>query len=339
MPTFKKQMRLGLCLMALVGTTAWASEASNDAAASAPVAVATPQPDWHFDESDHVVIPFNLVNNRIIISAVINGKANQKLIFDTGSRLLIDSSALADPGATAQTSLQVSGLGGGKQDAGRVSGLDITLGNLHINRQVALSADISRIGETDAIGWIGTDLLSKFVVSINFDTQQLTLSRPDTFHYDGSARAIPLRWRSHHLLAKAAFDKGAEGEWVLSTGASNNVLVGSAFVQQFDLFNRLTTTREYRTGEGVGGYLFGRSATVETFQFGGYAMPPIGAALSSMKSGGLANDKVAGNIGIGVLKRFNITLDAPHKVLYLQPNTHFHDADDFAIPARALHQG
>ena len=176
------------------------------------------------------------------------------------------------------------------------------------------------------IGLIGTDLLERFVVKVDFDHKQLLLYKPDTWHYEGPAQPQALT-DAVGLLAMAGTLEGDPVSLLVDTGSSTNLIMNAPFVREHNLFNRLRCTRERPLAEGVGGLIFGRRAAVDTLVLNGVTLPTLGIDLTSMRSAVLADTSLSGVLGLGALKRFNLVLDMPQRRIYLEPNSHFHDAD------------
>jgi membrane-associated protease RseP (regulator of RpoE activity) len=101
------------------------------------------------------------------------------------------------------------------------------------------------------------------------------------------------------------------------------------FAEKHDLVARLNANVEGVTGWGVGGPAKGLLARVKTLHLGAVAVQNSVAELSLQTHGSFISPYVAGNVGAGVLKRFNITFDYPHQQLVFERNANYDKPDTF----------
>ena len=297
--------------------------------------------DWAFtDGADHAVVPFKLDHDTMEIPVAINGRPGYNLQFDTGADFVIKDSAIKPLHLKTTPSGSHGGMGGSETEAGISEPVDISMGNLQLKQWRATTLDMGRMegwGAQDEhwLGLIGSDLLERFVVKVDFDRSELWLYRPGTYQYQGSSKPITLT----SAFGRLAIPAQVEGDWgsfLVDTGDEGNLTLNAPFVRSHNLFNRLRCTRERVLAEGVGGQVFGRRASIETFTLDGVSVPSFGADLVSMRKGITASDTIAGVLGLGILRRFNLTIDLPEKRIYLERNSHFHDADTSPVSMAEL---
>jgi membrane-associated protease RseP (regulator of RpoE activity) len=119
---------------------------------------------------------------------------------------------------------------------------------------------------------------------------------------------------------------GIEGEFEVDTGSRSSLTLMRPFAEAHGLTEKYHATRNVIVGYGVGGPTRGLLFRPETLTIGSLQLhAPVGN-LQIEKTGAAADPRSAGNIGGGVWRRFTLTLDYGHQLLYLQPN------DDFAAP-------
>ncbi|WP_421775165.1 aspartyl protease family protein [Gracilimonas sp.] len=136
-----------------------------------------------------VVIPFELVNNLIIIEARINGSVPLKLIVDTGvSNVLITSLPNGEEISLRSTrTVTLSGLGEGdpieafyaernRLNIGTVEGTNVEV--LFLKKDIF---NLSAFMGTYVHGLIGYDLFSKFAVEIDYIAKKIILYKPEEF--------------------------------------------------------------------------------------------------------------------------------------------------------------
>ena len=150
-----------------------------------------------------VTIPFELVNNLIIIEASINGSVPLKLIVDTGvGNILVTSLPNGEEiFLKSSRTVTLSGLGEGEPveafyaaqnqlDIGRINGSNVEV--------LFLKEDIFKLSSfmgTYVHGLIGYDLFSEFAVEINYLSKELILYDPEEF--EDKFRDLPNHRRWH----------------------------------------------------------------------------------------------------------------------------------------------
>lgn len=79
-------------------------------------------------------------------------------------------------------------------------------------------------------------------------------------------------------------------------------------------------------GYGLSGSIYGKRSKIESFSFGNYEFKDINTAFpdsTAVLSGGIKQVLKDGIIGAGILKRFDLVIDYPDKLLYYRPNGFF----------------
>ncbi len=128
-----------------------------------------------------VVVPFRYSNNQIIVKVGLNGKGFYDFILDTGaSQCLIDKAAASAIGHYSNESFNVT-------SASKAIPLNFTtlsqveIGSVKLHNVSALVTDLSvfkpAFGETPA-GLLGANVLSRFLITIDYKNKQLILSDP-----------------------------------------------------------------------------------------------------------------------------------------------------------------
>ena len=95
------------------------------------------------------------------------------------------------------------------------------------------------------------------------------------------------------------------------------------------LLARYGANVESVTGWGVGGAQRGYPARLGSLQLGDLHVDGIAADLFAGDKGSFANPDIGGNIGGGVLRRFTVAFDYANRRMYLKPNAHFGEFDNF----------
>jgi len=127
-----------------------------------------------------VVVPFEAQAFHIFVPARVNGGARQWLVLDTGADL-----SFVTHGLRAASSIQTSGSGGSVQ-AGMAANVDLRLGAVRVPLKVmgiSPESGFSALWGRSFDGVVGYDVISRFVVRIDWTRRRLTLYDPERFRY------------------------------------------------------------------------------------------------------------------------------------------------------------
>lgn len=155
-----------------------------------------------------ITIPFEEVNNLIIIKASVNGSVPLKFILDTGVGSTIITSL---PGGeeiylTHTRTVSLSGLGEGEaveafySDANQLRIGDVVGQNLEI---LFLKEDIFKLSSfmgTNVHGIIGYDLFNNFAVEVNYISNELDLYDPELFNRKFERLAKHRLWHRYPII-------------------------------------------------------------------------------------------------------------------------------------------
>ncbi len=202
------------------------------------------------------------------------------------------------------------------------SGLTVRLPGLALRDQAAfitpVSANFAKLFEGED-GVISGTLFSRFVVRIDFETKELTLSAPEDFEYRGKGQELELTPFgvgaytlpcSLHMgngdifvvnpvldlggLQPLVFFRGARGDLPLPEGA-----------------------RPESLGAGWNGHL----GAVPEVRIGEFALRNVPTGYTEAE--GKLGPDCEGLLGPGIFARFHVTFDYSRRRLFLEPNRHF----------------
>jgi hypothetical protein len=131
---------------------------------------------------------------------------------------------------------------------------------------------------------------------------------------------------------------GIAGKFDIDTGSRSSLDLLGPFVKKHDLVNHYGAKVEAVTGWGVGGAARSLLTRAKVLKLCGVEIDYPVTELSLQKKGSFTSEYVAGNVGAGVLKRFNITFDYPNQKLIFERNANFADADVFDRSGMWLNQ-
>ncbi|MFC5526406.1 aspartyl protease family protein [Rhodanobacter ginsengisoli] len=269
-----------------------------------------------------VTVPFELLNNHIYLRASIDGKPPVRMIFDTGATDILDAGHAKALAIGMSGALPAQGIGDKVASYGLAKVGSISIGGLTLRNQVFGVVDLSpilRVEDADASGLVGYEFAKRTVLTVDYANRKLIFRKPGTFHPPAGVPAIPFSFHFHSPLVKAAID-GISGQFELDTGARTGLVIMGPFARNHDLMHQYRATPETTISYGIGGPERARLARLGKLRIGQVTLDAPVAEFTTGTGGDAASSHTAGNIGGDILKRFKITFDYRHRLLWLQPN-------------------
>jgi hypothetical protein len=289
-----------------------------------------PAPDFTFAAGKtSTTVPFELINNHIYVKVKLNGQGPFTVLCDTGGENVITPTVSGRLGVKGEGALQGRGVGEKSEDIALVKLQTLTLGDVTVSNQLfavfALEpfADIEGIAQS---GLIGYEVFKRFVVKVDYERSQLTVSLPSAFKYEGGGTAVPFRFNDRIPQVDGGID-GIAGKFDIDTGSRSSVSVPKPFAEKNDLRARLAPRFEAVTGWGIGGPARGLVARAHELRLGDVVVPSPLTEISLQQKGALVSPYIAGNVGAGVLKRFNVTFDYGQQRMFFETNANTASAD------------
>lgn len=205
-------------------------------------------------------------------------------------------------------------------------GLDVDKLDFHINDyEILTSVYGMRID-----GIIGYSFLRRYIVAIDYDKQLLSVYTPGTFSYpkkgsflSPSFASIPVTQHQvqdeKSYLLNLYFDTGA-GLCVLMT---ERLMKDSVFLSK----NKKSVNTQV---EGLIGKINMRLTTMKKMRIGKFKFSKVPIHVYDDSLNVLGYPTVAGLLGSDLLRRFNLVINYPERLIHLTPNTHIRDAFDYS---------
>jgi hypothetical protein len=245
-------------------------------------------------------------------------------VLDTGStRNLIDRKLATELGLKATGTGSMQGAGKGRTSIEYIHDVKLGLPGVESVGYDLSTADLQPLETSVGAkvdGIIGYEFFSRFVVTVDFETKQLTISLPEAFHASSAAQVLPIELRD-----KWAFVKG---ELVLPgpVTVQDSFLIdsGSSDAVDHPIVMTLQSRVPSKSGVGLGEEVQGATARATSFHLGRYA---VEGPLVACCGGTDATSKL---IGSEILRRFTVTFDYPSSRILLTPNSNYGDTKALA---------
>jgi PDZ domain/Aspartyl protease len=282
-------------------------------------------------------IPLRFVANEVRLEATINGHGPFQLILDTGMPtpgvLLFESERVQALGLE-DTGQRVRVGGGGSEEqttqALLVQGLALALGPLSIPKTGGIVMPKPEGFPPAVDGVIGAELFFHYVVRIDLDRQRLVLSEPAGWAPPEGACSVPLVRQGGMVFVDLRVAVGAgepaTARVVVDIGAAHALSLNR---REDGTFAPPADAIDMPLGRGIQGVLQGQAGRVRRVELGSFAFDGVvvsfpGAA-HQRPGGGDFHD---GNLGAGILKRFNVTFDYAGERMLLEKSKRFAEPFD-----------
>ena len=297
---------------------------------------------------DKTTIPFELLSNLMVIEVTLNDQLPVKFVFDSGVRtpILTDKYLSDIIRVSYNREVEIFSAGAqGKAIAYVASGVAISVPGVRAENQdiYVLKEDFLGLSEVlgeKVHGLIGYDFFKNFVVEVDYDDQEITLTRPEAFKPKAFATRVPLSVvdSKAYITADAVLPKqGAKQiSLLIDTGASHALwLDPPADSTQDALPDRVLETAVGRALSGEIRGVIGRvpQLTIDKFEFSSVltSFPYRSRFLEVVK--GTGRD---GSIGAEVLRRFRVTFDYQNGALYLERASDYRDPFHYNMAGLSL---
>ncbi len=285
--------------------------------------------------ADKVELPFEYVNDFIIVTVYFNEVLPLKFIFDTGAEYtLVTKKEITDllqvdyekkfsiMGADLSTELY----------AYLATGVRLRIEDFAaINRSIlVLEEDYFQFEEYTGIniqGIIGSDLFRRFVVTIDYRKQKITLTDPSTFQPpEKKYKKMDVEIYRHkpYIFVKTQMqnDTSFRAKLLLDTGASLPLLL---YTNSNKAISIPPKTIRSNIAMGLGGYIEGYLGRIQEMQMDEFVLNDVVTSFQELMleaDSFQINDR-NGIIGNKILNRFTVIIDYVREDIYLRGRKKF----------------
>lgn len=272
------------------------------------------------------IVPCQLIANAVVLHVKLNGHGPYAVLLDSGAVNFISPQAADEVGLTIGGSEPGFGVGRRTVVAGETEVESLQIGSAVLHGQrfhvISLPYVVEHGFPEPIVGGLGYEMLEQVALRVDFVRKQIAVWNGADFHYRGHGHAVPFVLQQHVPFVTGAVD-GIPGEFVIDTGAEDSLSLNTPFVKRNDLVGKYAARLYGFAGEGVGGRENAYFVRVRKLDLGGIAVHSMVTELSQDTSGATSELSVAGIVGIGILKRFNVVFDYRNRVLYLEKNRNY----------------
>jgi PDZ domain len=203
------------------------------------------------------------------------------------------------------------------------------VGGAFLQNQTFVVIGLESFTEVEGVpitGIVGYEIFKRFVVVTDYENARITLIEPEGFTYRGSGVRVAMGFNDRTPEVEGDID-GVKGKFTLDTGSRSTVDLAAPFVAKNNLTSRYGAKVQGVTGWGVGGPTRSWVARGRRFAMGAAAVDAPIVLLSQDKAGSNADAYLAGNVGAGILKKFNIVWNYGRHELFFEKNRLYGERD------------
>ena len=276
-----------------------------------------------------VTIPFELVDNRVIVDVLVHGKPF-KCLLDTGAGAAMSEAAAKELGLSVADAGSGSGVGEQQVKMGQTTVKEFSVaGKKFENLEFLVTPfdDMPAVFGTKHFDFLfGRPLYERYVVTADYIAKTITVRDQNSFTYKGGGTVLHIE-RPHSIPVIEAKLDGVPGRFGVDTGARSALIVYGPFGAKNKLAEKYGAHVEGVTGWGLGGPVRSLLARAKSLEMGNTNVSDIVIRLSTQKGGLTTGSEMDGLIGPDVLKQFLVTFDYSRKQLILEKNGNYGKRD------------
>lgn len=295
-----------------------------------------------------ITIPFKRSGEHILIPVGVNGRDPVWVVLDTGMPspgvMLYDGpyvDALKLEYSDVQAAVGGAGGAGGNVKARIAMGGTLKIGDAEITG--APITVVPRVAFLSAIhdGIIGMAVFANFATTVDHDRGEITLTDPNHYSPPATAAIVPLQMKGPVAYVDAGLI-AANGttspvRLLLDCGAGHAVSLNQTSSKAVVVPKRALRTR---IGRGMSGEVRGQVGRIAGLDLGGIRIADVVATFPDQEHENPRGlDSRNGNLGSGILGKFNVTYDYAHKKMYLVKNQRFDEPFEWDMSGLVLEPG
>lgn len=285
---------------------------------------AAESPAVNFSNFSNTSSHFEFADNRVLLPVFVNGQGPFEFILDTGagdgSSITLDLFNRLHLEKESQS--EVTGAGADTETVLNTRATSIKFGSIELGPLPLMAFPMKAM--TDAIGFrqldgiLGDALLDRFVVTLDFDRQVITLADPNDYVPPLGSVVIPFEIYNHIVPACEGLVDGRKARLLIDLGDRSSFTLFKPFWKKYGYQHRRSVIRAM-TGIGIGGPIYGLVTRVSDVKIGGADIKQPLTRLVLQKPSAINDQIIDGSIGTGILKKFVVSFDYTHRRMILVP--------------------
>lgn len=277
-------------------------------------------------------IHFQMVRDLVIIPLYINHKGPFNFVLDSGVGLMIitDPKLVDSIDVNTKRTIQLYGAGNAiSYEAFATSALDVVIPGGIVSKYVSAAIfkkdhfGLSNFTGMPIHGLLGYEFFSQLAVKLNFSDSTLIAAKPGTFKpfKKGVELPISIEERKPYIKTNIIMPDGcpAEHKFIVDLGATHPLSLDNKTLHKESVQKSIVAN----IGMGLTGPIAGVLSRISEINLGKYTFKNV---ITSFPDSNIHINYIVprdGNLGLGLLKKFNIVLDYFSGKMYLKANYRF----------------
>jgi hypothetical protein len=287
--------------------------------------------------------PFTLFTGGVMLirARFANFPDTLNFILDTGSGgISLDSTTCDRLKLNPQPSDKtILGIGGVRQvkflynQTLHLPGLNVDSLNFHVN-----DYDILTSVYGDKIdGIIGYSFFSRYIVEINYDSMRVSVYTRGNFRYPrGGYLMRPIIASLPIIGAEIKDARDVTARFYFDSGAGLCSLLSTDFASDSAILDKRHKVY-YTQAQGLGGKANMEVTVVREVRIGPFRFKNVPTYVFDDQYNVTSYPNLGGLVGNDILRRFNVIINYDHRIIYLTPNSHYHDLFDYSYTGLGIY--
>ena len=281
------------------------------------------------DAAHRAVIPVEVTARHVFVPVRVNGSDRGWFFLDSGAGASVVVKTWAEKiGLASEGSMRAVGAAGttslalAKNVVLSLPGVDLPMPTITVLDAAAGLPQLGRPWE----GLLGYDVLSRLVVRVDYERQEITVFDPAAFVPPTGATSLPITFLGNWPLVPAKIllpDRPPiETKCFVDSGAGG-MMLSAPFTNANHVLEAVGATASSSI-YGAGGESKRFTGRIAGIQLGPDVLRnPVAGFSPDTKEGALASPDIGAIIGGEILQRFTVTFDYPHHRILLERNSRF----------------
>ncbi|HEX4956784.1 MAG TPA: aspartyl protease family protein [Lacibacter sp.] len=179
-------------------------------------------------------------------------------------------------------------------------------------------------------GIIGFSLLRRYIVGLDFNTQTISIYAPGHYKYPKNGSFLRPVFANIPVTRHEISDvKTYNSNFYFDTGAGMCLMLSKQFVKDSSFLSakrKMVTTQV----EGLVGKITMGLSVIRQVKIAGFKFKKVPAHIYDDSVNIFSYPSLVGLLGSDLLRRFNIVLNYPDRLIHLTPNSHMRDPFDYS---------